>query len=229
MEEGWTLTCGVDGITMKNLLQNFCKGLTKGKKAARLEVTGEWEGQESTVSLSEKEIDSAMIALIVDPETGTSEGLISEGNCMRLAMDYRARSEWLYNLSEIRVSVEEVKETPQPAPSKPTPATKKTTEVRDLPALQMKKIRKHKKYSLVRWKKLSKKARKRVGGIELQYSSTAKFQALSTRTKILGKGRSSWKVKQPAKGKKLYVRVRTYRKSGNVLHISKWSIVKKVG
>lgn len=98
-----------------------------------------------------------------------------------------------------------------------------------LPRPSIKKPAKAKKSMTVRWKKLSKAKRRKVQGIEVQYSLKKSFpDGKKTGIKKVKKTKKSVKIKKLKPKKTYYVRVRTYKKAGNVKYVSKWSKVKKV-
>ena len=74
-------------------------------------------------------------------------------------------------------------------------------------------------------KKLSKKARKSIKNVEIQFSSDKSFRTGVKRVIVKSK-KSSKKIGKLAKGRKYYVRVRAYTKAGNTIRVSKWSSVK---
>ncbi|MBD5134451.1 MAG: fibronectin type III domain-containing protein [Lachnospiraceae bacterium] len=81
----------------------------------------------------------------------------------------------------------------------------------------------------VTWKKDTKGA-----GYELQYSTTKKFTKKSTKTINIGKNKTtSYKIRKLEKGKKYYIRVRTYQKvkvEGKAAKLyGSWSAVKQSG
>ena len=73
---------------------------------------------------------------------------------------------------------------------------------------------------LVRWKKPSKK----VSGYQIQYSTGKKFKGVKVRTVTVKNPKAvQKKVTGLKKGKKYYVRMRSYRKTGDRRHYSSWS------
>jgi len=73
---------------------------------------------------------------------------------------------------------------------------------------------------LVRWKKPSKK----VSGYQIQYSAGKKFKGVKVRTVTVKNPKAvQKKVTGLKKGKKYYVRMRSYRKAGDRRHYSSWS------
>lgn len=75
---------------------------------------------------------------------------------------------------------------------------------------------------LVKWKKL-----KKVSGYEIQYSTSRKFKGAKKVT-VKGASKSSKSISKLKKGKKYYVRVRAFKKSGSVKCYSAWSSAKSV-
>ena len=103
------------------------------------------------------------------------------------------------------------------------------TEVKNkkLPKVIHKKPSGKKKSVKLRWKKLSKKDRKKVDGIEILVSTDSKFRK-NLIIKTAKKTAASYKVKGLRKGKKYWVKVRTYKQKGNTLDVGKWSKSYKV-
>ena len=103
---------------------------------------------------------------------------------------------------------------PQLAPSTPTvPA-----EIMDLPTVKISKPKVAKKKITVKWKKVSKKNQKKIGGIQIQVASDPGFTNI-VKTATAGK-KKTFKVIKGLKPKtKYYVRIRAYA-AGN--HISAW-------
>ncbi len=104
----------------------------------------------------------------------------------------------------------------------------KSTVVRDLPAVKIKKVKKGKKSFTVKWKKLSKKTRKKVSYIQVQYSRSKNFTGAGTVTKKVRATKKSVKIKKLKSKKNYYVHIRTYKVIGGKVHVSKWSKTKKV-
>lgn len=99
--------------------------------------------------------------------------------------------------------------------------------VTDLPAVSIKGPRKAKKSFTVKWKKLSKKNRNKVSGVEIQYSTRNDF-ASSYKIVTAKKTAASKKISKLPRKTTYYVRVRTYKWISGKKHVSKWSAVKKV-
>ena len=79
----------------------------------------------------------------------------------------------------------------------------------------------------VRWKKISASKRKRISGIEIQYSTDRHFKkdVKSVRVK---KTAGCKRIKKLRQGKTVYIRARTYKTTGKTTRISEWSKVKRV-
>ena len=101
------------------------------------------------------------------------------------------------------------------------------TEIVDLPAVKIKSAKKAKAAFTAKWKKVSKKNRKKIGGIEIQYSRVRDFSS-SVTTRTAKKTKTSLKIKKLPRKTTYYVRVRAYKWVGNVKHVSKWSGTKTV-
>ena len=82
-----------------------------------------------------------------------------------------------------------------------------------LKALSAKKIQ-------VTWKKLSKKDQKKIQKIQIQYSTDKSFKTY--KTKWAKKTKNTYTIKGLKKNTKYYIRIRAYKKSGNITYVSKW-------
>ena len=91
-----------------------------------------------------------------------------------------------------------------------------------LPSVKISKLTKAKKAFTVKWKAVSKANKKKITGIEIQYSPKSNFASAITRR--VSKSKTSLKVKRLVSKKTYYVRIRTYSSKG----YSSWSPVKKV-
>lgn len=96
-----------------------------------------------------------------------------------------------------------------------------------LPKVKIKAPKKGRKSFTARWKKLSKKQRKAVKGIEIEYSLKRDFSK-SIKFKSTGKKKTSLKVRKLVSGKAYYVRAHTYVIKNGKKYVSRWSAVKKV-
>ena len=118
-------------------------------------------------------------------------------------------------------------ETPTPAPQ-PQPVTAAPTapaEIRDLPAVKISKPAASRKAVTVKWKKVSKKNRKKIQGIEVQVATDKGFTQIVRSTKA-GKKKVS-KVVKGLKAKTTYwVRIRAYRNAADGKHVSAWKVKK---
>jgi hypothetical protein len=77
----------------------------------------------------------------------------------------------------------------------------------------------------VSWKKLSSKKLKKFSKVEVQYSTSKKFN--NYKSIDVSKSKTSLKIKGLKKNKTYYVRVRNVKKSTGVRYVSKWSAVCK--
>ena len=118
---------------------------------------------------------------------------------------------------------------PAPAPSSDSAAAASTSEVLDpsLPKVKNIKPAAGKASLKAKWKKLSKKNKKKVQGIEIQYSADRTFPDGQTGTVSAKKTAKTKKIKKLAKKTTYYTRVRSYKYIGGVKHVSYWSAVKK--
>lgn len=96
-----------------------------------------------------------------------------------------------------------------------------------LPGVKILKPKSKKRAVLVKWKKLSKAKRRKVGYLQIQYSQDKSFKK-SVKTVTAKKNASSKKIRKLKSKKTYYVRIRSYKRSGHAVHISKWSKVKAV-
>lgn len=96
-----------------------------------------------------------------------------------------------------------------------------------LPKVTISKPKAAKKAATVKWKKVSKKNLKKIKKIEIQYSLDKTFET-GVKTKYASAKKTSYKIKSLKKGKKYYIRIRAYKKSGGKVHVSKWSKVRNV-
>ena len=107
---------------------------------------------------------------------------------------------------------------PEPQPSQPTEPTEKVTLKKlksvKLKALSAKKLE-------VKWKKLSKKEQGKIQKIEIQYSTDKTFKT-GVKKKWAKKTKNSYTIKGLKKNTKYYVRIRAYKKDGNIIYVSKW-------
>ena len=104
---------------------------------------------------------------------------------------------------------------------------KKSTSSTTLPSSKkssITKLKSKKKTITVKWKKVSSG----ITGYQIQYSTSKKFKTNKKSVKITNKKTVSKTIKGLKKGKKIYVRIRTYKKSGSKTKYSKWSAVKSV-
>ena len=97
----------------------------------------------------------------------------------------------------------------------------------DLPKVSINKPGRAKASFTAKWKKVSKKNRSKIGGIEIQYSTRRDFASSYTVT-TAKKTAASKKFKKLARKTTYYVRVRSYRWISGKKHVSAWSAVKSV-
>ena len=118
----------------------------------------------------------------------------------------------------------------EPSISPSPAAAPAASEVFDpaLPSVKNLKPAKGRASLKAKWKKLSKKNKKKVQGIEIQYSTDRSFADGHTRTVSAKKKAKTKKIKGLARKTTYYTRVRAYKYAGGVKHVSGWSKVKKV-
>ena len=107
---------------------------------------------------------------------------------------------------------------PAPAPAAPSVAPATPAEIQDLPNVKISKPAKGKKAITVKWKKVSKKNRKRIAGIEVQITGPGVDKVVTA-----GKKKTSKKIKGLLPKQAYSCRVRTYNYIGGVKHVSAWS------
>ncbi|MBQ6401144.1 MAG: Ig-like domain-containing protein [Firmicutes bacterium] len=95
-------------------------------------------------------------------------------------------------------------------------------EIVDLPAVKVKKPKAGKKSATVKWKKIKKKTKKKIQGIEVQYSTDG-FATIAG-TKTVKKSKKSVKLKGLQSKTKYQVRVRTFRYAPEGKHVSVWKV-----
>lgn len=89
-----------------------------------------------------------------------------------------------------------------------------------LKSLKIIKPKTGKKKATVRWKKVSAKDKKAIQGIEVQWSLNG-FKNIAG-TKTVNKTKTSVTIKGLKSKKKYWVRIRTYKKVGNIKRVSAW-------
>ena len=109
----------------------------------------------------------------------------------------------------------------------PSEADSSYSKKTDLPAIKISGVKSAKKAAVVKWKKISRKNRKKIAKIQIQYSRDKNFKK-GVKKKIVSAKKTSYKIKGLKSKKKYYVRVRAYTKTGTTKHVSKWSGTKTV-
>ncbi|MBR2541147.1 MAG: hypothetical protein IKE85_10060 [Mogibacterium sp.] len=102
------------------------------------------------------------------------------------------------------------------------------TAIVDLPAVKISKPKAGQKYLTAKWKKVSKKNQKIINKIQIQYSLSSDFSSADTAIKTVKKTKTSLKIKKLKSKKYYYVRVRSYKVEGGIVHVSNWSKAKKI-
>ena len=95
-----------------------------------------------------------------------------------------------------------------------------------LPTVKIAKPKAAKKSVTVKWKKVSKKNQKKIAKIQIQYSTDKTFKN-DVKTTTAKKTAASKRIKKLTSKKTYYFRVRAYKKTNGVVHVSKWSKIKK--
>lgn len=100
------------------------------------------------------------------------------------------------------------------------PAVTAPRIIKDLRTVRITRPKAAKKKVTVKWKKLSGKEKKKIQGIEVQWSRDG-FKTIAG-TKYVKKSKSSVTIKGLRSKKKYWIRIRAYRKAGKVTHVSAW-------
>lgn len=82
-----------------------------------------------------------------------------------------------------------------------------------------------KKAATIKWKKVSTKNKKKIAKIQIQYSTDKNFKK-NVKTVYARKSATSKKITKLKSKKTYYVRIRAYKSSRGVVHVSKWSSTK---
>ncbi|MBR2539229.1 MAG: leucine-rich repeat protein [Mogibacterium sp.] len=104
-------------------------------------------------------------------------------------------------------------------------AAAQPTEIQDLPAVKISKPKAAKKAVTVKWKKVSKKNQKKIGGIEIQVATDSAFTNIIKST-TAGKKKTSKKIKGLTSKQTVWVRVRAYKDAADGKHVSAWKTKK---
>ena len=117
---------------------------------------------------------------------------------------------------------------PTPVNPQPTPVVNPTyvapvvpAEIQDLPAVKISKPKAAKKAVTVKWKKVSKKNLKKIGGIEIQVATDPDFTNIVKST-TAGKKKASKKIKGLTSKQTYWVRIRAYNNAADGKHVSAW-------
>lgn len=108
-----------------------------------------------------------------------------------------------------------------PKPATPTPVVEKPVTVKGTTLSSVKNTKTRK--MTVKWKK-----NKAVNGYQIQYSTNKKFTSGSKTVTVNKNSTVSKTVKKLKKGKKYYVRIRTYKTVNGKKYYSSWSKAKSV-
>jgi len=97
----------------------------------------------------------------------------------------------------------------------------------DNKSIKISKLTGGKKSATVKWKKISTTNRKKIKKVQIQYSTSKSFTK-NVKSKLVSSSKTSAKLTGLKKGKKYYVRIRSYRSADGVAHVGKWSKAKSV-
>ena len=100
-------------------------------------------------------------------------------------------------------------------------AAAQPAEIEDLPAVKISKPKAAKKAVTVKWKKVSKKNLKKIGGIEIQVATDSDFTNIVKST-TAGKKKASKKIKGLTSKQIYWVRIRAYNNAADGKHVSAW-------
>ena len=171
----------------------------------------EWETAESNVTITAGNTYTILIKLeakegyeFADHPTVTLKGAELAGE----PQGYTGQGE---STLEVRLKFT-VPEKAAPAGNTEKVTFKKLKSVK-LKAVSAKKLE-------VKWKKLSSKEQKKIQKIQIQYSTDKAFKTY--KTKWAKKSKTSCTIKGLKKNTKYWVRIRAYRKSGNIIYVSRW-------
>ena len=87
------------------------------------------------------------------------------------------------------------------------------------------KVVKNKRAFTVKWKKPSKTYRKQITGYQVRYSKAKSMKGAKIMT-VKGPSKTACKIKNLKGGKKYYIQVRAYKKTGSKTYYSSWSKTK---
>ena len=114
------------------------------------------------------------------------------------------------------------KDKPADDPAPVTPSQPAETEKVTLSKLKSVKIKALSAKKIeVSWKKLSKKDQKKIQKIQIDYSTDKTFKT-GVKTKWVKKTKASVKIGGLKKNTKYWVRIRAWKKDGNIIYVSKW-------
>ncbi|MBR2539260.1 MAG: chitobiase/beta-hexosaminidase C-terminal domain-containing protein [Mogibacterium sp.] len=99
------------------------------------------------------------------------------------------------------------------------------TEIQDLKAVKISKPKAAKKKVTVKWKKVSKKDQKKIGGIEIQVATDSDFVNIVKST-TAQKSRTSKTIKGLRSKTTYWVRIRAYKNAADGKHVSAWKTKK---
>ncbi|MBR2540896.1 MAG: hypothetical protein IKE85_08775 [Mogibacterium sp.] len=107
------------------------------------------------------------------------------------------------------------------AMSQAAAAAAQPAEIQDLPNVKISKPKAAKKAVTVKWKKVSKKNQKKIGGIEIQVATDSAFANIVKST-TAGKKKTSKKIKGLTSKQTYWVRIRAYKDGPDGRHVSAW-------
>lgn len=110
-------------------------------------------------------------------------------------------------------------------PVSPAQAAVTPEAIRDLKAVKIAKPKAAKKKVTVKWKKISKKDQKKIGGIEIQIAANKAFTQI-VKTTTARKSKTAKTIKGLKSGKTYWVRIRAYRSAADGKHVSAWKTKK---
>lgn len=115
-----------------------------------------------------------------------------------------------------------IRKTKKSSKKKNKSSAKEQSEIVDLPVVKIVKPKAAKKAVTVKWKKISKKNKKKIQGVEIQYSLDG-FKTI-TGTKHGKKSKTSLKIKKLESKKKYWIRIRAYKNAKDGKHVSAWKM-----
>ena len=212
-------------MRLLNISRNPKISLKTGE-AAQIRWTLEPEGQvlENTIIMYESGNESVasvdMSGVVRAQAPGTA---VITVNIMPLNAD----SEGNYKTHTATCEVT-VKDTADAIPNKQIPDKQEGATVK-LKGTKIKKLRRSSKAITVRWKKQTAKVvSSHISGYQIQLATNRKFTKNKRTVSVKGYKKTSKKIKKLKRGRKYYVRIRTYKVLKGKKYYSSWSKIRSI-